>query len=299
MSTTGWKTIELAIVITVLMAASAAAQTNTFPSSGNVGIGTTIPSNKLSIYGDYNGTSDTWPADPATGQLVLHGATDSSLALGLGVDTTNNVIRVQGQVIGSGSLPISLNPNGGNVGIGTTAPGATLEVNGTAKIDGALTVGSSGIVFPDGTSQGTAFNTTLCGGDYAESVDVSGQREGYEPGDVLVIDPKAPGRFFKSSVPYSTIVAGVFSTKPGTVGRRQTTAKTPEEVPMAMVGIVPVKVTAGNGPIHTGDLLVTSSEAGYAMKGINREQMLGAVIGKALNSLESGKGVIEVLVTLQ
>jgi hypothetical protein len=71
------------------------------------------------------------------------------------------------------------------------------------------------------------------------------------------------------------------------------------EVPMAMVGRVPTKVSAENGPIHVGDLLVTSSTMGYAMKGTDRSRMLGAVIGKALGSLDSGTGVIEVLVTLQ
>jgi hypothetical protein len=58
-------------------------------------------------------------------------------------------------------------------------------------------------------------------------------------------------------------------------------------------------VTAENGPIHRGDLLVTSAKAGYAMKGTDRNRMLGAVIGKAMGSLDSGSGVIEVLVTLQ
>jgi hypothetical protein len=35
------------------------------------------------------------------------------------------------------------------------------------------------------------------------------------------------------------------------------------------------------------------------MKGTDRSKMLGAVVGKALGSLDSGMGVIEVLVTLQ
>jgi len=58
-------------------------------------------------------------------------------------------------------------------------------------------------------------------------------------------------------------------------------------------------VTAENEPIAPGDLLVTSSTPGYAMKGRNRTRMLGAVVGKALESLREGKGVIQVLVTLQ
>ncbi len=42
-----------------------------------------------------------------------------------------------------------------------------------------------------------------------------------------------------------------------------------------------------------------AGEVGYAMKGTDRSRMLGAVVGKAMANLESGKGVIEVLVTLQ
>ena len=51
---------------------------------------------------------------------------------------------------------------------------------------------------------------------------------------------------------------------------------------MAMVGRVPTKVSAENGPIHAGDLLVASSKMGYAMKGTDHDKMLGAVVGKAL-----------------
>jgi hypothetical protein len=114
-----------------------------------------------------------------------------------------------------------------------------------------------------------------------------------------VTPTSAPGKFFKLSEPYSTLVTGIYSTKPGVVGRRQIGPKGPDEIPMAMVGIVPVKVTAENGSIKAGDLLVSSSTPGYAMKGTDRSRMLGAVIGKALASLDSGTGVIEVVVTLQ
>jgi hypothetical protein len=186
----------------------------------------------------------------------------------------------------------------GNVGIGTTSPGATLEVDGSMK----LTSGSgASITFADGTTQSTAYTGVTCGGDYAEAVDIAGVRASYEPGDVLVIGPDSGSDVVKSSKPYSTLVTGVYSTKPGVVGRRQMTdlkaSKT--EVPMAMIGIVPTKVSAENGPIRRGDLLVTSSIPGYAMKGTDHSRMLGAVIGKALGNLDSGTGVIEAVITLQ
>jgi len=66
-----------------------------------------------------------------------------------------------------------------------------------------------------------------------------------------------------------------------------------------VVGIVPCKVTAENGAIQVGDLLVTSSIRGHAMRGTDRSRMLGAVVGKALEPLPKGTGVIQVLVTLQ
>ena len=176
--------------------------------------------------------------------------------------------------------------------------GGTTTVN-NLKIAG----GGGSITFPDGTVQSTAFTGSTCssGGDYAESVDVTGNKENFEAGDIIVIDPDRPGHFVKASTPYSSLVAGIYSTKPGYVGRRQTSdprfAKS--EIPMAMVGIVPTKVTTENGPIKVGDLLVTSSAPGYAMHGTNPSELTGAVVGKALGKLNSGSGVIEVLVSLQ
>jgi hypothetical protein len=178
---------------------------------------------------------------------------------------------------------------GGNVGIGTTNPKAKLEVNGGLRFSAD----------PSGTVQTTAWTGVLCGGDYAEAVDPVGEKQAYGPGDVLEITNGEKGDIQKSAQPYSTTVAGVFATKPGVVGRRQTLPDTGEEIPMAMVGIVPTKVTTENGPIHRGDLLVTSSRSGYAMKGTDRSRLVGAVIGKAMGALDSANGVIEVLVTLQ
>jgi hypothetical protein len=185
----------------------------------------------------------------------------------------------------------------GSVGIGTTAPGEKLQASGNIKISG----GGAHIIFPDGSVQDKAWNGTLCGGDYAEPVDVKGERTQYDPGDVLVVDPQDPGKFLKSSEPYSMAVSGVYSTKPGLIGRRQTTdpKTSTSEVPMAMVGIVPTKVSAENGPIHPGDILVSSSTSGHAMNGTDRTQFAGAIVGKALGTLESGTGVIEALISLQ
>lgn len=99
-------------------------------------------------------------------------------------------------------------PASGNVRIGTTSPQAKLEVNGNLRFTA------------DSSVQTASWTDVLCGGDYAESVDVTGNKEEYEPGDVMVVDPGSAGSFLKSSEPYSTLVAGIHSTKPGVVGKR-------------------------------------------------------------------------------
>jgi hypothetical protein len=67
--------------------------------------------------------------------------------------------------------------------------------------------------------------------------------------------------------------------------------------PLAVVGVVPVKVSAENGAIQPGDLLTTSATPGHAMRADHF--VGGAIIGKALGTLEKGTGIIQMLVMLQ
>lgn len=119
---------------------------------------------------------------------------------------------------------------------------------------------------------------------------------GVEPGDVLVIG--ADGLLARSTEIRQSTVMGVHSTEPGFVGG-QTAEGSPEgHVPLAVVGIVPVKVSAENGPITPGALLVSASIRGHAMHA-GESPEVGTVIGKAMGTLESGTGVIRMLVMLQ
>jgi hypothetical protein len=324
----------------VALGSSTALSLPTVGAAGVYGSNTEVPTITIDAYGRVtaaantliSGLSPAWSslASPTANLVLTTGSYTTTLTAGSSTGT-NNIFNFADTAsnTGTGNLvniataansklnPLTVyaaagsNPSlqvlaSGNVGIGTTTPGAIPPsgyVTGTpifeVKGDVVLTHGSGGsITFQDGSIQSTAY-TGNCGGDYAESVDVTGDRTNYEPGDVLVIDPEHEGKFLKSAESYSTSVTGIYSTKPGTIGRRQLTPKSPDEVPMAMIGIVPTKVSAENGPIHPGDLLVTSSTFGYAMKGTERNLMLGAVIGKALGSLDEGTGVIEVVVTLQ
>jgi len=136
------------------------------------------------------------------------------------------------------------------------------------------------------------------GADFAEQIAVKGDEAIYEPGDVMVISPDVDRVVELSTEAYSTAVIGVYSTKPALLAGAPDTDDPLKGIPVAVVGIVSCKVSAENGPIQRGDLLVTASKSGYAMRaGANPPQ--GTVLGKAMQALESGTGTILILVTLQ
>ncbi|MBN1541754.1 hypothetical protein JW992_06375, partial [candidate division KSB1 bacterium] len=85
---------------------------------------------------------------------------------------------------------------------------------------------------------------------------------------------------------------GIISTNPTlTVGHL---ADASNGYPLALSGIVPCKVSDQSGPIRPGDLLTTSDMPGHAMKAVN--PVYGTIIGKALEPLEGGTGIINVLI---
>ncbi len=59
------------------------------------------------------------------------------------------------------------------------------------------------------------------------------------------------------------------------------------------------KVDADIAPISAGDLLTTSPTKGHAQKVLDRSLAMGTIIGKALEPLAKGKGVISIFVMMQ
>ncbi len=140
--------------------------------------------------------------------------------------------------------------------------------------------------------------TQASGADFAEQIAARGDEQNYEPGDVLVISPDADRTVELSAQPFATTVIGVYSTQPAMLAGAPDQNDPLAGIPVAITGIVPCKVSAENGAIQRGDLLVTASRPGYAMRaGTNPSQ--GTVLGKALGELKDGTGVIQILVTLQ
>jgi hypothetical protein len=137
----------------------------------------------------------------------------------------------------------------------------------------------------------------LPGADCAELFAVVDQ---IEPGDVVVID--RDGVLRRSDTPYDKRVAGVVSGagryRPGMMLDSRNVGPH-RSCPLALIGKVYCKVDARPSPIEVGDLLTTSMTAGHAMKAADPSNAFGTVLGKALTELDTGIGLLPILVCLQ
>jgi hypothetical protein len=260
-------------------------------SGGNVGIGVKTPSAMLDVAGAVNARGATFAGNSIAGTQVIN-VIQTGNGTGLNI-VKNGTLGTGAAVFGpSGGTAIVAQGGTGVNASSDSATGAAVlayvasaaEIAGSFqnKAGGTILAGYAGGSAPvfrlDGTGKGYFDGGTQTGGaDFAESVAVLGKHSQYEPGDLMVIDSTGHRRLARSSRPYSTKVAGIYSTKPGVLATPHIMddSQLKEEVPLAIVGIVPCKVTAQNGPIEIGDLLVSSSLPGYAMKGRNRSRMLG------------------------
>jgi len=227
-----------------------------------------------------------------------------------------------------GDLPICLNSNSsGNVGIGTTVPAAKLHIEGSndasLSSDGVLVIGltsSSNIVMDRNeiiarnnggpaklylnNDSGNVVVDVLeitGGSDLAEPFEIAGA-ESIKPGMVVAIDPKHTGQLRIADKPYDRTVAGIVSgangINPGMTMTQKGTV-TDGSFPIALTGRVYVCADASNGCIEPGDLLTTSQTPGHAMKVTDHSRAQGAILGKAMSSLDQDRGFVLVLVTLQ
>jgi hypothetical protein len=245
----------------------------------------------LGLFGDASAASGTGVgvhgfAQSPTGVGVL-GSVASPCATACGAGYPVGVLGIINATSGAaGVFEEDYSDGGGTLIVGRTMTHTPGTLQNVFRVDDA------GEVFA------LSYNTG--GADFAEAFSVKGRKSDYVAGDVLVIDKSSNRRLARTMKPYSTLVAGIYSTKPGVLASPYAMDQTPKsDVPLAVVGVVPCKVTSTNGAIEIGDLLVSSSKEGYAMKGTNRSKMVGAVIGKALEPLPHGDGMIQVLVTLQ
>jgi hypothetical protein len=231
--------------------------------NGNVGIGTTAIFHMLQIGGGYDGNLgfDGSDGTPNAGYLRFG-------------DNTGWKFHITRQREKGGGAPLNT---------GTTGVLMTIQDNGNVTMTGSLQVGG---------------DITMPASDFAEDFEVA-TSVATEAGTVMALDDN--GLLRPSDKSYDRRVAGVISGagdyRPGLILDRQRSSD--GRLPLALVGKVYCKADATYGPIEVGDLLTTSPTPGHAMKASDPLKAFGAVIGKALRPLQSGAGLIPILVALQ
>lgn len=170
-----------------------------------------------------------------------------------------------------------------------------LALDNEASRDFALCVAADdGGATPGTTLQEVDDCDTAVTADYAERYPVE---NGTEHGDVLVIGSKyitsttgkVVPQLIKSNSRYQKTLIGVasdnyhdFTSAGGDIPKEE------NQIAVALVGRVPVKVTSENGSIQPGDYLTTSSTPGYAM----RATKAGSVVGMAMGSFSGDRGTV-------
>ena len=166
-----------------------------------------------------------------------------------------------------------------------------VTINGTVSVNGLSVAGTTT----------TNKISVLGGADLAELFDVK-EVAGAKPGMVVVIDPNNPGKLMLSTRAYDAKVAGVISgangIDPGLIMRQENSIADGSH-PIALAGRVWVWCDASKDSIVPGDQLTTSTRKGMAMRVKDRTRAQGAILGKAMTSLDRGQGYVLVLITLQ
>jgi hypothetical protein len=221
--------------------------------------------------------------------------------------------------------------NGGRIGVGTQSPSRAIEIQSPGDVEIGLMSQDQGRLWTIQSSGGTytghlaALNGTFQiidrtvgkarliidndgivsvgtlritgGSDVAEPFEIT--THGIPKGAIVSIDTDHPGMLKMSGHAYDTRVAGVVSGANGIEPGVSLRPLGQSGQDVALSGRVYVLADATHEPIEPGDLLTSSDIPGHCMKASDRTRAPGAIIGKAMTPLVSGKGMVLALVSLQ
>ncbi len=190
-----------------------------------------------------------------------------------------------------------------NVSVGDLVNATAIGYGAIVDANNKIRLGNNNVALVETAGMVKARGIQITGGaDLSEKFEVAHSQSRIEPGMVVAIHPHDPGRLMISARAYDRRVAGVISgaggVQPGMLMGQSGTLADGDQ-PVALSGRVYVWADASNGPIAAGDLLTTSNVPGHAMKVTKHGKAQGAILGKAMTGLSSGRGLVLVLVTLQ
>ncbi|HEX3885404.1 MAG TPA: tail fiber domain-containing protein [Stellaceae bacterium] len=186
----------------------------TINGSGSVGINTLVPNNIFDVTANTSGEGN---AQAQAGLRVDDGTNDVALLEGVDNSTQVGYIQTVSPGVSWTNRYLVLQPNGGNVGIGTASPGYTLDVETTTSTIGTLSrvagvAGSDGL---EAVTTGASSNGVYGWATGASSNGVygNGTADGVEGlssagNGVYGVSTTGVGGYFASSSGYGLIVNG-------------------------------------------------------------------------------------------
>jgi len=228
------------------------------------------------------------------GQLVVE---DTIEAQGQGPSG----IAVYATTTGGSGIGQLASLNYGVVGSSTTSGFAGVYgINNAVRgygVYGASTNGDAGHFEGNVSVTNRLIVSGLCGGVASCNEDLAEYMHARKADAGDVVEIADDGALVRTSAAYSARAVGVISTNPSLI-LPAGDAEAANGRPLALSGIVPVKVTVENGAIRPGDLLVSSSTPGHAMRCNDIKRCYGAVIGKALSASDGKKSTVDMIVML-
>jgi hypothetical protein len=196
-----------------------------------------------------------------------------------------SVFKIRAKNLGNGgkifdiTVPTFASGSASNIQIlkATNAAGQTV-----ASLSNAGRFGLLGAIRSRGATSNCTGANTPAGGclDYAETYPTMDKT--IAPTDLVSIDPNNPENVMRATS--HTGILGVISTNAAALinggsffsGADVNTGITEGQIPVALAGRVPVKISTENGPIKTGDWLTVSiSKPGVGMKALRAGQVIG------------------------
>lgn len=258
------------------IASSTGVQMITLSQDGRFGIGTTTPKALLDVTGEGNIAQMVVSESLSGGTVRLSANSTFPYSPYIGTTSndpfnfvTNNRYRLTIDATGNVGIGGTTTPQFGLTLASTTATGiASMQIanGGLCVDDDGWCAPSAGVI--------AAVSYTTGHSDLAENYPAIGS---VEKGDIVSISSDGNGYGVKIAEP-SSQAFGIISTNPAIILGLDDDRPDHNDVPVALTGRVPVKVSTENGQIKIGDYIQLGSIPGVGMRATTSGEMVGVAL---------------------